>query len=121
MLTISNLATSIPGQCQTAGYLAGPNEIAILSTDINYSSAVSFSTIYMSQWFNTGSSYTQAGSYVMGTVTANAWGSLHNQAQLELKPGSTYKFVNGVSASSATNVTLGNFTCRGLVMIFRKP
>jgi len=116
---ISSAATTIPAPCQTAGYLAGANEIAIVSTDITYQSAGT-SSVFMSQWYNTGSGYTFLGTYAVGPLAMNAWGTLHNQAQLPLTPGTTYRFVTGISAGSATSVTLSSFTCRGLVMIVRK-
>ena len=110
---------SIPGVCQTAAHLAGANEIAIVSVDVTYLSAIP-STLFMWPLVNQGGGGAAfAGSFAAGPITANAWGSLHNQAQVVLTPNVSYRFFAGVSAGVA--LPLNNFTCRGLVTIVKKP
>ena len=120
--TTLNLAVSIPNVCQTAAYVAGANETAIFSTDVTYFGGNSASSIFMGPLYSVGGGAAQflVSAYAVSPIAVSAWGSLHNQAAVALTAGATHRFFTGVRADR-DGVSLGSFTCRGMVTIVRRP
>jgi hypothetical protein len=114
------MSISTPGPCQTTDYLAGANETAIMSVDVTGLPS-SDSTLWLAPMYtlNGGAAQFAVSFLTAGPLNTLAWGSLHNQAALNLTAGVTYRFKTGVRAESS--VPMDQFSCRGLVTIVKRP
>jgi hypothetical protein len=110
-----------PAACQTADYVAGANETALVSMDVT-TLTESNDTLFMAPLFtvNGGARQFAVSFMTAGPINAFSHGSLHNQAMVQLTAGATYRFMTGVR-SMFGNVPTTEFTCRGLVTIVRRP
>jgi hypothetical protein len=109
-----------PAACQTTPYVAGSNETAIVSVDVTTRTSDN-DTVWLAPMFSVNGGGPRIGvSFVAaGPLHALEYGSLHNQAMIQLTAGATYRFMTGVRAGM-TVPTL-EFTCRGLVTIVKAP
>lgn len=109
-----------PAACQTPAYVAGANEVAIISIDVTTLTSNNDTLFLAPMYTLNGGAPRFAVSFVTAApLHAMEYASLHNQAALQLTAGVTYRFLGSVRATSSVPTT--EFNCRGLVTIARKP
>jgi hypothetical protein len=118
--TTIGAGTSTLMSCQTPSYVAGPNEVATFSLDVTYSPATATVISMAPLFWQNGALLFASNTFVVGSVSAGGWGSLHTQAPITLVDRATYRFLMGIK-TDAVGVGIPSLTCRGMVTIFKRP
>lgn len=118
-LTTLNTTVSQPSGCVSDVYVAGANEVAIISLDVT-ARPTSTNSMYLSPMASAdgGAPGFLTRFFAVQQLSTNAFASLHTQAALDLAEGVSYRFYSGLRADSA--VAMSQFTCRGVVTVFRR-
>jgi hypothetical protein len=116
-----NTGIVTPAVCQTAAYVAGANEMALISIDSMIRTTGASNTQFLAPMVSqNGAAPTIAAAFLAAAaVPVNQYSSLHTQAAVLLTPGVSYRFAAGVRA--AAMLTPAEFVCRGSVMIIKGP
>ena len=117
--TTLNTTAFQPAGCVSDLYVAGANEVAVISVDVT-AKPTSTNSMYLSPMVSAdgGAPVFLTRFFAVQQLSQNAFASLHTQAAVDLTEGVSYRFQAGLRADSA--VTMTQFTCRGVVTVFRR-
>ena len=120
----NNLALQInpftPAGCETAPYIAGPNEIAIITANVTvYSPNLQFHTYFAPYYVQNMMSVYPISYYAIQQIPGGGSATIQHQATVNLKDGATYRFRSDVRSPNGI-YTASQVICRSIVTIAKK-
>ena len=110
-----------PAGCETSSYVAGPNEVAIISINVTILSPDRFLHTNVAPFYLQGTqTIYPVTSYALQSIPVGNSGTIHHQAVVNLVSGLTYRFKTDLRSPGGSYVASG-VDCRGLVTIAKRP